>query len=98
MISTLALSGLLALIAPLSNRSSGTLPKGDRMISTLALMGFLALIFLLAHRIAVACERHNHIRKQRQPWQHELGGGDSEQHQPEIPPRQSETMVPARQV
>ena len=96
MISSLALSGVLTLIAPLSNRSSGTLPKGDTMISTLALMGFLALIFLLAHRIAVACGRHNHIRKQRQPWQHKLDG-NSEQHQPEIPPRPSETMVPARQ-
>ena len=68
------------------------------MISTLTLLGFLALIFLLAYRIAIACERHSHIRKQRQPRQQELGGRRIEQKQPEIPPEESDTLVPVRQV
>ncbi len=98
MISTLASLGFLALIAPLSNRSSRILPEGDKMISTLALLGFLALIFLLAHRIVVACDRHNHIRKQRQPWQHEFAGGKIEQNQPGFAPKEGEPLVPLRQV
>ena len=98
MISTLASLDFLALIAPLSNRSSGTVPEADKMIPTLALLGFLALIFLLAHRIVVACDRHNHIRKQRQPWQHAFAGGKIEQNQPGIPPEESEPLVPIRQV
>jgi hypothetical protein len=68
------------------------------MISTLALLGFLALIFLLAYRIVIACERQNHIRKQRQPRQHELAGRKIEQKQPEIPPEEGEPLVPLRQV
>jgi hypothetical protein len=98
MISTLASLGFLALIAPLSNRSSRIVPEGDKMISTLALLGFLALVFLLAHRIVVACERHSHIRKQRQPWQREFASRKIEQEKPGSPPEQSDTLVPVRQV
>jgi len=66
------------------------------MISTLALLGFLALIFLLTHRIAITYERHSH--KQRQPWQHKLGGRKTEQEKPKSRSEQSEPLVPLRQV
>jgi hypothetical protein len=92
---TLALLGFLAVIAPLSNRSSGIVPGGDKMVSTLALLGFLALIALLAHRIVIACERHNHTRKQRQPRQRDFAGRKM---QPEISPEESEPLVALRQI
>jgi hypothetical protein len=68
------------------------------MTSALALLGFLALTFLLAYRMVIACERQNHIRKQRQPRQQELAGRKIEQKQPEISPEESEPLVPVRQV
>jgi len=98
MTSTLALLGFLAAIAPLSNRNSRIIPGGDEMVSTLALLGFLALTALLAHRIVIACERHNHTRKQRQPRQHEFAGRKMQQKQPEISAEESEPLVALRQV
>lgn len=68
------------------------------MISTLALLGFLALIFLLAYRIVIACEGHNHIRKQRRPRQHELASRKIEQEKPESSSEQRDILVPVRQV
>ena len=98
MTSILALLGFLALIAPLSNRSSRVVPEGDKMIFTLALLGFLALTALLAHRIVIACERHSHTRQQRQPRQRVFTGRKRQQEQPEISPEESEPLVALRQI
>jgi len=68
------------------------------MSPTLALLGFLALTFLLVCRASMAGQRRNsHVRKQRRP-QHEFASRKVEPKKPEIPPKQSDTLVPVRQV
>lgn len=68
------------------------------MISTLALLGFLALIFLLACRASMACQRWNsHVH--RQPHrQGELASRRTEEKTAAIPPEETDTPVPVRQV
>ena len=68
------------------------------MSPILALLGFLALTFLLVCRASMACQRRNiHVHKQRRP-QHEFASRKIEPEKPEISPKQSDTLVPVRQV
>lgn len=68
------------------------------MTSTLALLGFLALTFLLVCRASMACQRRNsHVHRQ-QHRQCELASRKTEQKPAAIPPEQSDTLGPVRQV
>lgn len=67
------------------------------MTSTLALLGFMALTFLLLCRASMASQQKNSHHK-RQHRVRDFASRETEQKPAAIPPEESDTLVPVRQV